>query len=215
MGARINKRRSMKSMVKEETYELRWPRFYFFLGIIGAIFCLFLFVLSVISNEEPYICIGFIIFCMGCIFVALNAKLWKISVNGDKLVVCRVARSPIEVDIHAIEYVELKHTCINVYMSGKKQLGVTRGVDGFWRLCDRLNELGKMHPSKMDPTQNRDFFSIKRNRVGWLVFSGIVVIVFGAGLVMMFLSVLVIKPEETSFFFMDVDAIFYGIVCSL
>ena len=149
-------------------YELRQPKFVFWLGVISAaLFIAPVIIVPFTGNETftPLVAIGFFAFAMLGTFLAVYALQWRITVQNNRLIVRMPFKREREMYIGDITTVKQKYNGIIAYINDKRVFAVDIFVIGFELFCAQLYEAGIL-----ESTQKQDSFVVRQNK-GCIVIS--------------------------------------------
>lgn len=161
-------------------YELRQPKFVFWIGVVDAALFFILVVFVPFSDNEtftPLVATGFIAFSLLGTFLAVYALQWRITVQYNRLIVRMPFEAAREINIEDITTVKQKYNGIIAYINAKRVFTVDNHVVGFELISAQLYEAGKM-----ESVQKKASFCVQQHK-GNLVISIIGLIFFGGCLI--------------------------------
>ena len=169
------KRKKLTEKLDEMNYEMRRPRFDFWIGVIGTAFTFSIIVILIITKYKNYGSIesGVLVilsilglFMLSGIFLAVYSIQWKIIVKKNALIIKMPFRHIMEIDINDITIVKQNNNEIIGYINGKRIFSIDNTVLGFDLFRTQLNNAGKIEFKK-------DNFAIKGNKknIAFRIFS--------------------------------------------
>ncbi|MCL2677469.1 MAG: hypothetical protein FWE85_00265 [Clostridiales bacterium] len=169
----------------EPNYEMRYPKWVFWIGVVGAALFALLAALPFVTGEgtgtaEIVIAALLLPFALLGVYLALHAAKWKIIVEGDNLTIHMPFCPALAIKFRDITVVAVKLNGIIGYVGGKRIFAADVFTSNYGLFAAQLHEAGKM-----ETTQKKNSFTVRPNKANLMV--AVLGVLFFGGMLVWFI----------------------------
>jgi hypothetical protein len=126
---------------KRDGFVVTRDRTILWVGVFGALLFSGFLVWSILwpdKTVDAFVCIGFSTFIVFNLLLIIYSARWRIEFEYNTVYFCPTFGRKMEFSTKDIKKVEVKGSCISLYMGDKKKIKVEKGYKGFPILLERL-----------------------------------------------------------------------------